>query len=91
MAVGTVWQCASLPTWDTADCCGGCHSAVSDVRPARTRWPQGYLPPLIPAGGHKVLCCRATWHAMHAMRGVPVVMGDSLDLPPVPPAEDPDL
>lgn len=91
MALNTAWECANLPTWAAAECCGGCHVATNDVRPTRVHWPAGYpvgaSTLLLAAGSHLVLCCRAQLHAGVAMGGVAAAVADTLDLVAAPVVE----
>lgn len=71
MAVGTTFDCASLPTWQTSQCCLGCHDTAADVRPTRLR---------LGASAY-VVCCRAQLHGVMALGADATLNLDALALP----------
>lgn len=90
--MATVFDCATLPTWNTAQCCQGCHLATNEpLRYPRLRWPAtgspvsaaGVLATVAAlAGTTKILCCRSQLHGYFALAGVPELHLDALDVTP---------
>lgn len=90
MAVGTAFDCGTLPTWVATQCCQGCHGTTNDVRPTRAHFVLGYpigaTVKTVAEGSTKVMCCRSQLHAVLAMAATPLIALDALTLAaePVP-------